>query len=108
MPRLTSRPDDLAPNGTAPSPAEQPPVDPAALSSRTVLLYSAADLCHVLRVSRATLDRLRAAGRLPRPVRLGGQWRWLREEIEAWTRAGCPPRTEWEARWAAENANGRR
>jgi predicted DNA-binding transcriptional regulator AlpA len=102
MPRLTIPVDDPAPNGTA------QPTETAAVPTLPALLYSATDLCHVLRVSRATLDRLRAAGRLPRPVRLGGQWRWLREEIEAWTRAGCPPRTEWEARRAAENANGRR
>lgn len=86
--RSRRRLDQAAP----PSPA--PSVPP--------LLYSREQLCEVLGgISRATLDRLQAAGKLPRPLRLGGQRRWRAEEIRAWIGAGMPPAAEWEARQAA-------
>jgi excisionase family DNA binding protein len=62
------------------------------------LLLSAADLAELLRVSVATVWRLRAAGKLPRPsTALGKQLvRWNREEIDRWVALGCPPLATWE------------
>jgi predicted DNA-binding transcriptional regulator AlpA len=34
--------------------------------------------------------RLKDAGHLPRPVRLGALVRWPRQAIEDWIAAGCP------------------
>lgn len=62
------------------------------------LLYDREQLCEVLGTSKATLDRLQSAGKIPRPLRLGGQRRWRAEEIKTWIAAGMPPAAEWEAR----------
>jgi excisionase family DNA binding protein len=55
-------------------------------------------------VSRATWQRLRAAGKLPPAVRLGRKVLWRREEIAAWIAGGCPDM----ATWAAMQAQSRR
>jgi predicted DNA-binding transcriptional regulator AlpA len=64
------------------------------------LLLSAADLAALLRVSTATLWRLRAAGKLPRPLdALGRQLlRWNADEIRRWVRAGMPDLKTWESK----------
>lgn len=62
------------------------------------LLLSAACMARLLGISERTLWRLRSAGKLPRPVQLGGSIRWRAEEIRQWIDAGCPPLDEWEAR----------
>ena len=38
-----------------------------------------------------------AAGRIPRPVRIGRSTLWRADELRAWAAAGCPRREEWEA-----------
>jgi predicted DNA-binding transcriptional regulator AlpA len=57
--------------------------------SETPLLITASKLAALLEVSTRTLWRLRSAGRLPEPVRLGGAVRWRREEIQNWIAGGC-------------------
>lgn len=54
------------------------------------LLLSAEKVAELLNISIRTLWRLRAAGKLPAPVRLGGSVRWRPEEIAAWVNNGCP------------------
>jgi len=54
------------------------------------LLMSAEKLALLLDVSVRTLWRLRSAGKLPRPVKIGGCVRWRLAEIRAWIAAGCP------------------
>lgn len=54
-------------------------------------LITAAELAKLLNVSTRTLWRLRSAGQLPQPVRLGGAVRWRIEEVKNWIAAGCPP-----------------
>lgn len=39
-----------------------------------------------------------AAGRIPRPIRIGRSTLWDCRELENWVAAGCPSREEWEAR----------
>jgi len=39
-----------------------------------------------------------AAGWIPRPVRIGRSTLWRTDELRNWVAAGCPRRTEWEAR----------
>ena len=48
--------------------------------------------------SVASLHRDNAAGRLPRPVRIGTSVRWRVSDIEAWLARGCPSRAEFETR----------
>lgn len=58
-------------------------------SEDVTLLLSAAKLAQALDISIRTLWRLRAAGKLPAPIRLNGSVRWRRSEIESWIAAGC-------------------
>ncbi len=64
----------------------------------TVLAVSARELANMLGVSLRQVWRLNAAGRLPKPIRLGGSIRWNREEVQKWFERGCPERKAWEAR----------
>lgn len=43
-----------------------------------------------LDVSKRTVYRLSDAGKMPRPVKLGGAVRWDRTAISAWIADGCP------------------
>lgn len=54
------------------------------------LLIQAEELARMLGVSTRTLWRLLSAGRLPRPVRFGGNTRWRLAEVKAWIARGCP------------------
>ena len=65
-------------------------------------LIAAADLARLLNVSTRTLWRLRSAGQVPQPIRLGGVVRWRLEEIRKWVAAGCP------AEQARENGSRRK
>jgi predicted DNA-binding transcriptional regulator AlpA len=61
------------------------------------LAISARQLAAMLGVSIRQVWRLNAAGKLPKPLWLGGSRKWLRKEIEAFLEAGCPDRESWEA-----------
>ena len=54
------------------------------------ILLSADRVAAALDISVRTLWRLRAAGKLPAPVKIGGSVRWRYEEITLWIEAGCP------------------
>lgn len=41
-------------------------------------------------------DELTNSGKTPTPRRLGRRVLWLKEELTAWCRAGCPNREKWE------------
>lgn len=78
----------------APPPAPvQPTLAPEPVprvSSPVALLVTARDVAAMLGVSTATVWRLRSAGKLPPPLKVGGAVRWRKADIEAWVRAGCP------------------
>jgi prophage regulatory protein len=74
-----------------------PVPDPAGLPLVVDARRLAAMLCAGVRTVR-TWD---AAGKLPKPVRIGGRVVWLVDEIRAWLAAGAPDRETWEARRAA-------
>lgn len=61
------------------------------------LAVDARQLAAMLGLSVRTIRRLDSAGRLPRPIRIGGAVRWKHEEICAWVRADCPDRQHWES-----------
>lgn len=44
------------------------------------------ELCAMLRISRATLDRQVKVKSIPRPLKIGNQLRWLRTTIDEWIR----------------------
>jgi len=61
------------------------------------LLIGDRDAAALAGVSRASWQRLRAAGKLPPCVRLGRKVLWRRAEIVAWIDAGCPDARTWAA-----------
>jgi predicted DNA-binding transcriptional regulator AlpA len=65
-------------------------------TSEEPLLLNAERLAAFLDRSVRSIWRDHAAGRLPRPVRIGGAVRWRKKEILAWISAGCPDRQAWE------------
>lgn len=67
-----------------------------------VLAISARELAEMLDVSLRQIWRLNAAGKLPKPIRLGGSVRWDRQEVMHWFRSGCPDRRTWDARKAVQ------
>jgi predicted DNA-binding transcriptional regulator AlpA len=92
----------MRPPLTLPAANGQPAAERATPTKRPAaelqpLLLSAADLAELLSVSVATVWRLRAAGKLPRPsTALGKQLvRWDAAEIRRWVSSGCPALKEW-------------
>lgn len=61
------------------------------------LTLTAEQVAETLGISRATVWRMHAAGKLPAPVRFGRAVRWERYTIEEWLAVGAPCRAEWEA-----------
>ena len=57
---------------------------------REPLLLTAAQVADLLGVSTRTLWRLRSAGSVPAPVKLGGSVRWRGGELHQWIADGCP------------------
>ena len=57
--------------------------------SEAPALITAADFAAMLKVSVRTLWRLRSAGQVPEPVRLGGAVRWRLDEVKKWIAGGC-------------------
>lgn len=56
-------------------------------------LLCATGVAELLGVSERTIWRLRAAGKLPPAIRLGGNVRWRATDVAAWIEAGCPQPT---------------
>lgn len=54
------------------------------------LLITAEEFAELMQISTRTLWRLRSAGQVPVPVRIGGVVRWNRERVLSWISAGCP------------------
>ena len=72
------------------------------------MLIDARRFAALLDVSRATFDRMKAIGKLPRHIELSrGCHRWRVSEVRDWIDAGCPPIKEWEARRRAEKGVSR-
>lgn len=53
-------------------------------------LLTVDDVAAMLGVSGRHIYRLADAGKMPRPVKLGGAVRWDRLAIADWIAAGCP------------------
>lgn len=72
-----------------PSPAcERPQLDALAVGAKGV--------AKLLNSGLRTVRAWDAAGKLPRPARIGSKVLWSVHELRAWLAAGCPTRDEWE------------
>lgn len=60
--------------------------------SESAALLTAKQVAAWLQISQRTLWRMRSAGQLPEPLRVGGTVRWRKDALEAWLAAGCPER----------------
>lgn len=63
------------------------PTPPEAIAPLLLTRLQAAQL---IGTSSATLDRLRASGKLPRPLQLGGAVKFRRDDLLQWISLGCP------------------
>jgi predicted DNA-binding transcriptional regulator AlpA len=93
--QLNLTPDPTA-NGAASRPAE-PAAKPLAPAAVAPLLADARGLVRLLAVGLRTVRQLDAAGKLPRPIKLGSRTLWNIQEIQDWIEAGAPDRATWEA-----------
>lgn len=59
-------------------------------NNRGPLLLTADSVARVLAISKRSLWRLLSAGRIIRPIKLGGSVRWREEELREWIARGCP------------------
>lgn len=64
---------------------------------RDIQLLTVADLAELLAVSVRTIHRLNSSGKIPAPLRVGGQLRFKNSEVAAWIEENCPDRKTWEA-----------
>ena len=71
------------------TPAEAAEQRPEPWKARKLLL-TAKEVAAMLQVSLRTFWRLKSAGEIPAPVRLGGSVRWPQDTILEWIAAGCP------------------
>ena len=53
-------------------------------------MLSADELAEWLKISKRTVWRLKSAGAIPKPVKIGRSVRWQRTEVAAWLDKGCP------------------
>lgn len=63
-------------------------------------LMTRVELAALLRLHVRELDRMRSAGKIPAPVRVGpraGKPLWPRWQIVAWIDAGCPTALQFQA-----------
>ena len=66
-------------------------------------LLTAKQLGLMLALSQRTIFRLTAAGKLPRPIRIGGAVRWKLTDVTRWQDLNCPDRKEFDARTQSPN-----
>lgn len=72
-----------------------------------VALLDATQAGMVCGIHRATVFKLVACGKFPRPVKLGRSTRWVKDELNAWIAAKCPSLAKWESIKDAPLANNR-
>jgi predicted DNA-binding transcriptional regulator AlpA len=63
---------------------------------RQLQIITANELSLVIGVTPRQIWRLKAEGKLPRSLRIGGSVRWSVKEVAAWIDGGCPDRKTWE------------
>ena len=77
----------------------------AAANERQDMLVGVPKLEKLTAISKRTIFRLNASGKLPRPIRIGGAIRWRLSDIHEWIRLSCPNRRDFEARMDADRGS---
>lgn len=60
------------------------------MSTKQATLVNANDLAGMLSISVRHVWRMKASGKLPKTVKVGGCVRWLLKDIELFLELGCP------------------
>jgi excisionase family DNA binding protein len=55
------------------------------------VLFSVRHVAELLGISTRQVYRLSDAGKMPRPIKLGGMVRWLKSELDEWLIDRCRP-----------------
>lgn len=66
------------------------PAGPERARAVSAGLLTKNEVANLLGCSARHVDRLKEAGRMPKPVRLGALVRWSPQAIADWIAAGCP------------------
>ena len=66
-------------------------------SNQNIQLLSAKKLAGKMLLSARTIWRLRSAGKLPKPVPVGGSIRWRQSDIQQWLDLDCPDQRTFDA-----------
>ena len=77
-------------------------ISPPLASTELTLLVGRLHAAQLCAVSPASWDRLTAAGKTPKPIRLGGRVVWRRGDLQSWIDHGCPDRKTFNALTADE------
>jgi len=75
---------------------------PPTSSTEAALLVGRLEAARLCAVSPASWDRLTAAGKTPRSLKLGGRVLWRREVLSEWIQLGCPDRKTFDVLTADE------
>jgi len=68
-------------------------------TNQTCQMLSAQAVAKKLSLSKRAVFRMRSAGLICSPVKVGaGAIRWRQSDIERWIALGCPSKSEFEAR----------
>jgi len=70
--------------------------DPLPKPTDSPLTADAKRLAVMLDIGLRTVRTHDAAGKIPRPVKIGGRVLWVLDEIRAWLATGAPDRATWE------------
>jgi len=98
-------------NANSEAPVKRPDLVRRPRSQRRRLLplrVDAAQAAELFSVGLRTWRMWDAAGRVPRPVRIGSRVLWSYRELMRWDAAGMPDRDQWEAIKAARREKGRK
>lgn len=63
---------------------------------------TAKHLAQMLSLSPRSIWRLKAMGKIPRPVKIGGAIRWSSQSITSWQEKGCPDQKTFQTRKEAQ------
>lgn len=62
----------------------------SSISDSKILLLSVDQVAEMIGISRRTVWRLVSGKEIPLPIKLRGNTRWRRKDIDEWVEAGCP------------------
>lgn len=77
------------------------------VTSKEATLINAKQLAEMLSISERHLWRMRAAGKLPKTVKIGSCVRWLLSDIEMFLNMGCPSQKQFESMTQAGKRGGK-